>query len=233
MPDNNMRAYAQLLARARAAIETPGDLDDAARSALTEDIGAFEDCLTAGKLPWPIDIHVGSIEHRNGTNQYAALTREALMAEIAEYCREWWADIEDQRDPEKLGDETVAESYFEGHPSEYLVTDRVRVEPSSIDLRGSDVETGRYCVLTTAHLSTATATLMDRWCSDAAPDRPINLANTIYGWFVPARQVDEATRKFLPVELLAAMQYARQFGFDHILFDCDAGSVDDLPEHDW
>lgn len=233
MSDNNMRAYAQLLARARAAIETPGDLDDAARSVLTEDIGAFEDCLTAGKLPWPLDVHVGSIEHRNGTNQYAALTREALLAEIGKYCREWWADIEDQRDPAQLEDEAVADRYFEDHSSEYLIADRVRIDPAPFDRLMPDVEAGRYCVLSTGHLSTATATLLTKWCTDAGSDRPINVASTLYGWFVSTRESDDAMRALLPADLSAAIQYGRTGGFDHILFDCDADAIDALPAFDW
>ena len=47
-----IRALAQLLARARAAIETPADLDDAARAAVIEDIAAFEDCLAQDAIPW-------------------------------------------------------------------------------------------------------------------------------------------------------------------------------------
>lgn len=233
MSDNSIRAFAQLLARARAGIETPGDLDSADRTALIEDVGAFEDCLAAEAIPWPIDIHVGSVTHRHGENHYAALTREALMAEIAEYCREWWSEIDDQRDPATLDDETVADVYFDDHASEYLTTDRVSIEPPTIESSLPEIETGCYCVLTTSHLSTATASSLDEWCSSAATDRPINVASTIYGWFVSARDVDEPTRSRLPDDLLAAMKFARERGFDHILFDCDADSVEALPHHDW
>ncbi|KAB2855861.1 MAG: hypothetical protein F9K41_07975 [Sphingopyxis terrae] len=95
------------------------------------------------------------------------------------------------------------------------------------------MEAGRYCVLTTAHVSTATASSLDEWCSSAATDRPINVASTVYGWFVPVREVDEPTLARLPADLLAAMKFARERGFDHILFDCDAGGVEDLPQHNW
>ena len=233
MPDNSIRAFAQLLARARAAIETPADLDDAARTAIIEDISAFEDCLARGAIPWGFDIHIGSIDHKHGTNHYAALTQEALMAEVAEYCREWWSDIDDGRDPATLDDETIADIYFDDHPSEYLRTDRVRIDPPLTDMQPSNLETGHYCVLTTAHLSTATANSLDEWSTAETSERPINVASTVYGWFVPAREVDELTRSKLPADLLAAMNFARAHGFDHILFDCDAGSVEALPKHDW
>ncbi|MGN7931783.1 hypothetical protein [Sphingopyxis sp. 22461] len=233
MSEENMRAFAQLLARARAAFETATDLDDAAREALIEDISAFEDCLVEERLPWPIEVYIGTIDHRHGVNHYVALTRGHLIAEIADYCREWWAEIDDRRDPAQLDDETVADRYFDDHPSEYLVTDRVRIEPIHMVRPLPDVEAGRYCVLSTAHLSTATATLLTKWCADAGPDRPINVASTLYGWFVPTRENDEATGALLPADLSKAMQYGRSGGFDHILFDCDASGVDSLPAFDW
>lgn len=233
MSDTSIRAFAQLLARARAAIETPGDLDNAARQAVIEDIAAFEDCLTVEQLPWPIEVHVGSIDHRHGVNHYVALTREHLMAEVAGYCREWWAEIGDKRDPVQLDDEAVADRYFDDHPSEYLITDRVRIEPAPFDRFMPEVEAGRYCVLSTGHLSTSTATLLTGWCADAGSDRPINAASTLYGWFVPTRERDDAMRALLPADLSAAMQYGRTAGFDHILFDCDGDAVDALPEFDW
>jgi hypothetical protein len=233
MPDNSIRAFAQLLARARAAIETPADLDDAARTAIIEDISAFEDCLARGAIPWGFDIHIGSIDHKHGTNHYAALTQEALMAEVAEYCREWWSDIDDGRDPATLDDDTIADIYFGDHSSEYLRIDRVRIDPPLADMQPSNLETGYYCVLTTAHLSTATASLLDEWCSAETSARPLNVASTVYGWFVPAREVDEPTQAKLPADLLAAINFARAHGFDHIQFDCDADSVEALPKHDW
>ncbi|HET6525043.1 hypothetical protein [Sphingopyxis sp.] len=233
MSDISIRAFAQLLARARAAIETPADLDDAARTAVIEDIAAFGDNLAQNAIPWGFDIHIGSIDHKHGTNHYAALTQEALMAEVAEYCRIWWSEIDDERDPATLDDEMIATTYFEDHPTEYLKTDRVHINPPSANMQTSSLETGHYCVVTTAHLSNATAGMLDEWCAAATADRPINVASTIYGWFVPARDVDEPTRAKLPADLLAAMKFARAHGFDHILFDCDAGSVEALPKHDW
>lgn len=233
MSDNSIRAFAQLLARARAAIETPGDLDDAARNALIEDVAAFEDSLTAGGLPWPFEIHVGTIDHRRGTNRYVALTREALMAEIAGYCREWWSEIDDERDPTDMQDEAIAASYFEDNPGEFISTDCLRIEPPSIDLQLPSLETGRYCVLSTAHVSTATASLLEKWCSEVGRNRPINVASTIYGWFVPTRDVDDGARSLLPDDLLRAISFGRTGRCEHILFDCDADTVEALPTYDW
>lgn len=95
------------------------------------------------------------------------------------------------------------------------------------------LETGRYCVLGTAHLSVATADMLDHWSSERAQDRLLNIASCIYGWFIPTREIDAATRRQLPADLLAAMQFGRDRGFDHILFDCDAATVDGLAVHNW
>ena len=65
------------------------------------------------------------------------------------------------------------------------------------------------------------------------PDRPLNVASSIYGWFVPTRQIDPATQGQLPGDLLAAICFGRDRGFDHVLFDCDAGTTDELPVHNW
>lgn len=209
MPDNSIRAFAQLLARARAAIETPADLDDAARTAIIEDISAFEDCLARGAIPWGFDIHIGSIDHKHGTNHYAALTQEALMAEVAEYCREWWSDIDDGRDPATLDDDTIADIYFGDHSSEYLRIDRVRIDPPLADMQPSNLETGYYCVLTTAHLSTATASLLDEWCSAKPRPGPSMLrAPFTDGSFRRARWMSRRRpsyrRTFLPRSILLA-----------------------------
>lgn len=99
--------------------------------------------------------------------------------------------------------------------------------------RGRHLEAGRYCVLGTAHLTLATADLLDKWSSKHAQHRLLDIAGCIHGWFVPTREIDRATRRLLPADLLAVMQFARDHGFNHILFDCDAGTVDGLAVHCW
>ncbi len=122
------RDFACLMSRARAALETPSDLSAEDREALIEALAAAEDSLRLHPLPWAIDIHVAHIDHSAGANLYAAVGRETLMREIAEFCREYWSEIADDRDPDTLDDEEIARIYFELHPDEYLQTDRVAID---------------------------------------------------------------------------------------------------------
>lgn len=124
------RDYAQLFARARAALESRVALGAAERDALIEDLAIAGDHVAGTVLPWPIDVHVATIEHREGVNHYVASTRAALMAEVAEFCREWWPEIRDNRDPASLDDETVSNTYFLCHETEALTTDRVQLAPA-------------------------------------------------------------------------------------------------------
>jgi hypothetical protein len=59
-----------------------------------------------------MQIFVGVIQHKHGDNVYAATTRDRLMKQIADYCREWWkSDGPDEPMPE--GDEDVVTQYFD------------------------------------------------------------------------------------------------------------------------
>jgi hypothetical protein len=83
MPHLTKQDHLQLIARGRAALETPSDLDAAAIENLIDDLAVAEARLELHDVPWSLDVHVGYIDHRHGTNFYAALSREALVAEIA------------------------------------------------------------------------------------------------------------------------------------------------------
>lgn len=124
------RDHAQLLARARAALETPGDLDAAALAHLIEDISIAEDMVKHYVVPWPIDIHVAHIDHKFGTNVYATHTRKSLMVEVAEYCRDYWSTTGDRSDPFSLSDEEVASAYFDLRDDEFISTERITCLPS-------------------------------------------------------------------------------------------------------
>lgn len=127
MTDRTAPNGAQLLARARAVLQDAALLDNPEHSGLVDDLTHAEAHFAQFGVPWPTDIHVGYVYHAHGGNQYAAFSHEALMAEIADYCREWWGDIDDHRDPEKLPDEEVAEIYFDRHDREWLSTDRFSI----------------------------------------------------------------------------------------------------------
>lgn len=224
-----------LLARARAALETPDDLDAAALAALIEDIGVCEDALSQSQLPWPIDVHAAVIEHRHATNIHVAVDESTLDAEIAAFCREWWSEIDDERDPEALPEAEVIATYFDQHPSESYFKDQIRLGPASHPRTAvaERIEQGRYCVLSTAHLTVQTAGLLDQWASWPPTDRPIDIAASVYGWFVPTRLPGEAQQVQLPDDLLKLMAFGREHAFRFLLLDCDGDSADALPVHDW
>lgn len=61
-----------------------------------------------------ITIHCASIEHRHGTNHYAALDNKLLYQQLAEYCNDEWHDFFDaEDDPIPEDNLTCVEKYFE------------------------------------------------------------------------------------------------------------------------
>ena len=138
MPLHKRRDFADLQSRARAALETPADLSPADREALVADLAEAEDRLRLDSVPWMVDIHVAHIDHPHGTNLYAAFSRDALMREVADYCREYWREISDERDPAAIDDEEIARSYFDAHPSEFLQSDRVAIDATEAAILAVD-----------------------------------------------------------------------------------------------
>lgn len=113
----------RLLARARIALQDHADSISQSRRALIEDLARAEALV----VPWNLDVHVGHINHREGGNLYAALTRQALMAEVGAYCREWWSETRDGRDPATLSDEDAADIYFGCHTGESFTDERITI----------------------------------------------------------------------------------------------------------
>ncbi|MFT4055133.1 MAG: hypothetical protein QM681_11560 [Novosphingobium sp.] len=95
------------------------------------------------------------------------------------------------------------------------------------------IEEGRYCVLSTAHLTVQTADLLDRWASWPPSDRPIDIAASVYGWFVPVYALTEECRARLPDDLLRLIAFGRERFFQFLLLDCDGERFRDLPVHTW
>lgn len=95
------------------------------------------------------------------------------------------------------------------------------------------MEIGRHLVLSTVHVSTKTADMLDGWATLEPPSRPLGFASTHYGWFIPTRDVEGLDRSLIPSELLAAMALGREQGCDYLLFDCDACAIDALPTFPW
>lgn len=86
-----------------------------------------------------------------------------------------------------------------------------------------------FLVLSTGHVSEETAKMLD---STPAAQWPV-LGGPFgdYGWFM--RASDEDTSGDIPVELMNVFNFARANGFNYVLFDCDASTVDQLPTFDW
>ncbi len=72
-----------------------------------------------------ITIHTASIEHRHGSNTYAALSERELNKEIDAYVQEWWRDeMHGHAMPRSM--KKRIERYFDGDGAreEYLTTDK-------------------------------------------------------------------------------------------------------------
>lgn len=72
-----------------------------------------------------IKIHIATISHRHGINFYTALTQQALDAEVAGFCDEWWSEARqnDEELPETtegMSDADVASAYFAAMDDEYI-----------------------------------------------------------------------------------------------------------------
>lgn len=94
------------------------------------------------------------------------------------------------------------------------------------------METGRYIVLSTAHVRVETARLLDKWAKLPASDQPLAIASTQYGWFVPTRDIVDKVAG-LPAEILAALAFGRAHDCAYILFDCDGPEEELLPIYPW
>jgi hypothetical protein len=58
-------------------------------------------------------VWVASVDHKHGTNLYAAATQPGIWALLADYCREWW-DKDGPKEPlaVTLSDQKTVEAYF-------------------------------------------------------------------------------------------------------------------------
>lgn len=95
------------------------------------------------------------------------------------------------------------------------------------------MEIGHHLVLSTVHVSMKTADMLDGWALLEPSSRPLAVASTQYGWFIPTREAEEPDRKQIPDEVLAAMRAGREQSCDYLLFDCDAGEIEGLTTFPW
>ena len=94
------------------------------------------------------------------------------------------------------------------------------------------LETRRFVVISTAHVSEITA---NRLNNTPATEWPcLGGSYGEYGWFLYAHDENAGFwPDTIPDELFDVMIWARGRGFDYILFDCDADQVEELPAFDW
>ncbi|MHA3790556.1 DUF5983 family protein [Sphingomonas sp. YL-JM2C] len=232
MPSLTKQDHLHLLARARAVLECPADFDSSDIRVLVEDLYAAEERLETEEVPWSLDIHVGTIDHKEGNTIYATFSRATLMAEMAVFCREWWKDADIDVDYLTLSDEEIVQTYFNDRSEDFYTTDKVSL--SGPDAIGPPaIETDRLLVLCTSHLRKDTADRLEQWAHLPADDRPLAVADTGYGFVVRKPVPGRAADTDIPKELIAALGLARQRGCHGILYDRDASLVDMLETFEW
>ena len=80
-------------------------------------------------------IWVAAVDHRHGTDLYAAQTEDGLYAQLAAYCTRDWRDAFPDEDipPHDLDDQGIVAAYFEAMGNggdEWLVCQDVEIEIS-------------------------------------------------------------------------------------------------------
>lgn len=68
------------------------------------------------------------IEHEYGFNHYVNRSKDGMLDTLADYCREWWGDLEvDDEIPSDRGE--LIEMYFDLVYEEWYTCDEVSVHP--------------------------------------------------------------------------------------------------------
>jgi hypothetical protein len=90
-----------------------------------------------------------------------------------------------------------------------------------------------YVVLNTVHIRCATAELLESWSRLPPGDRPIAVASTGFGWFIPTTPIDAASLAHIPAELPQIIAFGRSQGCDQVLLDSDGPRMPGLTEFPW
>lgn len=96
-----------------------------------------------------------------------------------------------------------------------------------------ELEIGKHLVLSTVHVHCTTAEILDAWALLSPNDRPLTIAATTYGWFIPTRELEGPLLAGIPSELPPILAFARRHDCTHVLFDCDGPRISDLLEFPW
>lgn len=92
-------------------------------------------------------------------------------------------------------------------------------------------ESRRFVVISTGHVTAATARLLDETPSPQWPC--VGGCYGTFGWFLCVHEQNGLGADAIPEDLFAAMTWARGEGFDYLLLDCDGDLVDGLPSYAW
>lgn len=95
----------------------------------------YSDTTPDTSKPDTLTVYTAIIDHKHGSNQYAALSEEKLFSQIAAYCREYWHELGDEgpEQSDDLTDRALIEIYFEHHDREWLNHGRFDLDHESID----------------------------------------------------------------------------------------------------
>ncbi len=77
-------------------------------------------------------IWVAAVDHRHGTNLYAAASQDDLDAQLAAFCRQYWHELGDDAEAvDGKSDDEAIRYYFDwqaGHGEEWHVMEDILVE---------------------------------------------------------------------------------------------------------
>ena len=67
------------------------------------------------------------IEHRHGFSHYVNKTKEGMLNTLADYCREWWDDLDLSEGSMPLDNGELIEMYFDNVYEEWYTCDNVTI----------------------------------------------------------------------------------------------------------
>ncbi|MGX7743949.1 DUF5983 family protein [Rhodopseudomonas parapalustris] len=96
----------------------------------------------------------------------------------------------------------------------------------------SMLDTRRFVIVSTSHVTAATASLLDNTPNSLWPCVGGRYAD--YGWFVYAHEENtDVGADVIPDDLFAVMTWARGEGFDYILLDHDGDPIEGMTTYEW
>lgn len=103
-----------------------------------------------------------------------------------------------------------------------------RPSTKAVTLQGHEVELPLMLVLSTAHITKATAGLFEMKTDDI----PIHHDKGEYGWVIPLK-TGVPLPHTIPADLRGVLAYAESLGASWVMLDRDAETIDALPSWNW